>query len=170
MVSNLKLVLKYNILAPLESWLRRPMDTWKLLYKWTSDEKSMAAWHKQCDLKGPTITIIWANNSYVFGGYAHIPWASIGQRDSKESFIFSLADGKDRLPCQSFPYQNFHCCLYDASDKIGFGQEELAVFLDNITRSSSIFNGTTYPNSNGQYFLAGTHTSWNITEIETYLV
>jgi len=187
MVSNLKVDLnpKWNLkvdlnpsnklFEPLAKWLNKPVRTWKLLYKWTKDEKNLKAWHKQCDAKGPTVTIIWANKGYVFGGYAHLPWASSGGwKESKESFLFSLTDGKNRQPYQCLPFQNFHQTIYDDSSCMCWSSDLYLRIPPQYTDNDSYSGlGDAYkvPDGfDGQTFLAGSYTNWTIEEIETYLV
>ena len=48
----------------------------KLLFR-ASDHSYLASqFHKLCDGKGPTVTIIKNNFGNVFGGYTNIPWSS----------------------------------------------------------------------------------------------
>jgi len=178
MVSNLKLVSpRSKLFDPLATWLNKPVNLWKLLYKWTKDEKTLEAWHKQCDKKGPTVTIVWANGGYAFGGYTPLPWESTSSwKESKESFIFSLTDGKGRQPYQCLPYQNFQYCVYHGSDRIIFGGgigNDIWLRIPPQYNDSYSTVGCTYklpPGFEGRTFLAGSNDNWQIEEIETYLV
>jgi len=46
---------------------------WKLCYRATSHGWSSSTFHRNCDDKGKTVTII-KKDQYVFGGYTDIPW------------------------------------------------------------------------------------------------
>jgi len=49
-----------------------------------------STFHRKCDGKGPTVTIIKVNN-YIFGGYTDVSWTSSCHfNSSRKSFIFSL--------------------------------------------------------------------------------
>jgi len=186
MVSNMKVDLKTRerteekkegqLFDPLVHWLNKPVTAWKLLYKWTKAEKTTEAWHRQCDGKGSTVTIVWANGGYVFGGYAHLPWASTnyGSKGSPESFIFSLTDGKGRNPYQCLPYQNMGSALCFSSHFFAFGGGfDLGLYIPPQSNSSNSNLGHTYrvpEGFNGKTFLAGSNANWTIEEIETYLV
>jgi len=163
-----------KLFDPIALWLNKPVHTWKLLYKLTkANEKTTQSWHKQCDGKGPTVTIIWANEGYVFGGYTNVPWASTGNyKESKESFLFSLTDGKNRKPYQCLPFQRFGYAVYHGMDRIAWGSNhDLGIFLPNASYSNIIGSVYKVPDGfNGQSFLAGSYTNWKIEEIETYLV
>jgi len=182
MVSNLKLELNphFKLFEPLALWLNKPVKTWKLLYKWTKTDKTGQAWEKQCVGKSPTITIVWANNGHVFGGYVHKPWASDGGYEhTKECFLFSLTDGKNRQPYQCLPSRSRPKNLnllngdFDFSFYLGFGSSDLSLNISPGKNDSYSRLGGTYECPKGfqpQTFLAGLSGPWTIDEIETYLV
>eukprot|EP01084_Bolivina_argentea_P170614 295644_1 len=68
----------------------------KLLYRSTEQNgfNDAAAFHKACDGKSKTITIILTDQHHIFGGYTTIPWASPsfpGQyRNDDSAFVFLL--------------------------------------------------------------------------------
>ena len=45
---------------------------------WHAETDGWAAstFHSNCDERGPTVTIIKVNNSYIFGGYTDVSWTS----------------------------------------------------------------------------------------------
>ena len=49
----------------------------ELIYQGSTDGFQSKTFHEKCDDKGPTLTIILANNR-VFGGYTNIKWSSTG--------------------------------------------------------------------------------------------
>ena len=59
----------------LKNWIPKPNNnnniTFKLLYRGSRDGFSAGSFHEKCDNKGPTVTIVLANNC-VFGGYTDI--------------------------------------------------------------------------------------------------
>ena len=55
-------------------------------HKWPLADK----FHKICDGKGPTITIVRSELKKLFGGYASISWNSNGWSSAPGSFLFSL--------------------------------------------------------------------------------
>jgi len=48
------------------------------LYSGTKDGFDPEDFHKKCDKKGATISIIKTSDKKVFGGYTPIPWESSG--------------------------------------------------------------------------------------------
>jgi len=163
-----------KIFAPFAEWIKKPTGEWKLLYRWTNDEKSYAGWHQKCDGKAPTVTIIKTQEGCLFGGYSDIPWPTGTHGTSQGTFIFSLTDGKGRLPHRCL-------CRYYAEvirdyppDSIGFGcGTDIRLYFANPKQSYSAF-GSTYHRPDGlkdaNAYFAGSKSGWNIEEIETYLV
>ncbi|CAF4634526.1 unnamed protein product, partial [Didymodactylos carnosus] len=64
---------------------------WILLYKATKDGFDAASFHRLCDGKGPTMTIIQSNSNDLFGGYTSVPWSQDGACHSDTTaFLFTL--------------------------------------------------------------------------------
>ncbi|KAK8811386.1 hypothetical protein WA158_003120 [Blastocystis sp. Blastoise] len=80
--------------TPLVNWLGKEKK-WKLLYRASEHDYSSSEFHKCCDDKGETVTIIkhigHNNIENIFGGYTDRTWAGIqvDKLPSKE-FIFTL--------------------------------------------------------------------------------
>ena len=65
----------------------------KLLYRGTRDGFIPALFHKMCDQKGPTVTLVRSSLGYTFGGYASINWVTPREEImvmDKNSFVFSI--------------------------------------------------------------------------------
>ena len=77
-------ILKFNSPQELISRLQ-------LLFRASEHDFSASEFHKYCDNKGPTITIIKSYNKLIFGGYASQSWFSKGGfSKAPGSFLFSL--------------------------------------------------------------------------------
>jgi len=76
-----------SYIAPvLQNTTRRFVRCWRA----KTDGWAASTFHRQCDAKGPTVTIIKVNN-YIFGGYTDVSWSSYGRyASSSKSFIYSL--------------------------------------------------------------------------------
>jgi len=169
------------LLDHVAGWIKKPVKEWKLLYKWSQDTQTNEEWHSKCDEKGPTVTVVRTKGGYVFGGYAHIPWLSKtnNYQPSKESFLFSLTDGKGRIPIQCLQYQRSGNAISHNGAAYGptwGGGYDLYI---NLSKSGIVSNsnlGYTYkgPGVQGSTenlnFFAGSKDGWIIEEIETYLV
>jgi hypothetical protein len=72
-----------------------------LLYLASRDGFFNNVFHRKCDLKGPTITIVALADGRIFGGYASTPWqaGTTGKyADDGSAFIFSLTNGPGGQP------------------------------------------------------------------------
>jgi hypothetical protein len=64
---------------------------WELIYKATKDGFDSADFHRHCDNKGPTITVIQTDaNSSLFGGFTSQSWSSPTQTKSNAYFQQSV--------------------------------------------------------------------------------
>jgi hypothetical protein len=91
-----------RFVGAIQSWL--PQKRFKLLYKASEDGFAAADFHKICDDKGPTLTIIRSKNGYLFGGYAPLSWDSTTKRykEHTEGFIFTLTNPHN-IPPTKYP-------------------------------------------------------------------
>ena len=76
------------------------INKFQTLYKASDHNYSHESFHKLCDGKSPTITIIESNHGNIFGGYTPIPWSSDNMYHSwnGESFLFSLSSYQQQRP------------------------------------------------------------------------
>lgn len=67
----------------------------KLIFKSSRDGNTSEDFHKFCDGKGPTISVIKTKENNVFGGFLNIQWKSEGEghKDNK-AFLFSFKKNK----------------------------------------------------------------------------
>lgn len=90
----------------------------KLLYRASESQYLASEFHKSCDGKGATITIIRNNFGNIFGGYTNIPWSSDNRHHDAEckSFIFLLYSNDKTVECPKIfkyelllhPFEVFH--------------------------------------------------------------
>jgi hypothetical protein len=83
----------------------RPLDASKVLYLASRDGFEARTFHRQCDGRGPTVTLVRTDTGHVFGGYTAVPW-SRGElltlpprwrarfHADPDSFVFRLASPK----------------------------------------------------------------------------
>ena len=87
----------------------------KLLYKATPEENTRDDFHRKCDNKGATVTIIETTKGRRFGGYTSLSWdSSSGWKNDKEAFLFSLDNDKK--------YEVIQEAKYKVYSNTGFGQ------------------------------------------------
>ena len=80
----------------INEWIKEKMDKnmlkYELIYKMTENGSKAEDFHKCCDDKGPTLTIIKTTSHRIFGGFTPLYWkGSFSKEDvSKRTFISSL--------------------------------------------------------------------------------
>ena len=78
----------------LREWINPNKEIkFKLLFRKSRDGSNGKDFHRYCDNKGPTLTLIHTNKGKIFGGYTPINWeSSDGYIDKTDylTFIFSL--------------------------------------------------------------------------------
>jgi len=84
-----------------------PNQQWKLLYKASRDGFSASTFHKLCDDKGATMTIIKSSGGWLFGGYTTQSWTDPGRvfKDDSQAFIFTLTNPHN-IPSSKFIIKN----------------------------------------------------------------
>ncbi len=84
--------IKYN--TTLKKWINPNQKIKaKLLYRLSRDNHLYETFHKLCDNKGPTLTLIEAVEGFISGGYTPLDWDSKTKwKEDKDTFIFSLTE------------------------------------------------------------------------------
>jgi len=154
---------------------------WKLLYKATKNGFDTSNFHKNCDAKGPTVSIIVSSNGFIFGGFTPANWNSSNNYTfDQKSFLFSVknASGKHLIKLENNgPNHSNSYSIYGGS---GYGPtfgggHDLYICTNSNTSNSSYSNlGHSYSLPNHQYgsqeiknYLAGSY-NFTTTEIEVY--
>ena len=70
----------------------------ELIFKMSENGTNSEDFHKYCDNKGPTLTIIQTTKNKKFGGFTPLNWGKEGESivdKSEQTFIFSLNQRKE---------------------------------------------------------------------------
>ncbi|XP_068762572.1 hemicentin-2-like isoform X2 [Montipora capricornis] len=144
-----------------------------------TDGWAASTFHRNCDGKGPTVTIIKVG-SYIFGGYTDISWSSSScdWASSSKSFIYSLyningyAPVKLQVKSREQGYAIYRCSGYGPT--FGGGHD---IYISNnaaSSRHSHTHCGISYPRPPGYSlsgsscrFYAGSYT-FTPTEVEVF--
>ena len=73
-------LLKSQDFQMIKKWLEKDWSNrkWKPVFKGSKDGHNSSAFHKACDNKGPTVTVIKSKAGKIFGGFIDLPWKSSG--------------------------------------------------------------------------------------------
>ncbi|KAK8791926.1 hypothetical protein WA158_005303 [Blastocystis sp. Blastoise] len=116
----------------LMKWLG-PQKSWKLLYIASANNFSAKPFHKMCDNKGETVTLIkhigHNNHINIFGGYTDQSWdkSHEGYKSYSDEFIFTLSN-EHGVPPTKYKY-----CDIDEDNAIYCSKERGPCFGSDIT-------------------------------------
>ncbi|KAK8811503.1 hypothetical protein WA158_003237 [Blastocystis sp. Blastoise] len=141
----------------LNSWC--PNKQWSLLFRASRDGYQASRFHKYCDNRGETLTLIkvLTKDSYsLFGGYTSISWSSTYEyiRDPS-SFIFSLHTPNQTnsmvFPCRG----KGNTIKHDKKAGPIFGNLNYDIYIDNKCNESesSFFEYSPHDDSNGYVYI-----------------
>ena len=80
----------------LNTWINpNKLLKFDLIFKASTNGDTSDIFHKICDGKGPTLTIVKGKNGHIFGGYLTVPFSSDRKSHSDDkAFLFSLTNKK----------------------------------------------------------------------------
>ena len=150
---------------------------WELLYRGTRDGFKGKDFHKRCDNKSKTLTIIKSTNGNIFGGYTDKAWMSDNQHHSDpNAFLFSLVNKDDKPFKAKVSWsngQNAICCVSSCGPIFGYYDIYISS-NSNINSDNYSYFGNTYKHPDYQFLspeaesiLAGSD-SFQTVEIEVY--
>lgn len=146
---------------------------WKLCWRASKDGWAGTTFHTLCDGKGPSVTIVKANDN-IFGGFTKSQWGHTGiYIDDPEDFLFSLANKVHVKPVKLTHLPNSPYGIYSAKNYgPTFGDGHDLHISDNANSNSNSYTilGVTYevpPGQDAITFLAGTN-GFMLQEIETF--
>ncbi|CAF1409074.1 unnamed protein product, partial [Didymodactylos carnosus] len=92
----------------LNDFYGNPKQKWKLIYKAARDGFKPEDFHKLCDNKGPTMSLLQsAKGGYLFGGFTRQSWTSVlGCKNDSEAFMFTLKNPYE-IPPTKLPIKNY---------------------------------------------------------------
>jgi len=143
----------------------------KLLYKATPEENTNDDFHRKCDNKGATVTIIETTKGRRFGGYTSLSWDSSSVwKNDKDAFLFSLDNDKKYDVIQDVSYKvysgNGHGPWFGYNGNIGLARDK-NYFIGNDTHFENF--GTKCYSTTVENELSGGK-NFNISKMEVYQV
>jgi hypothetical protein len=163
----------------LSNWL--PQGRWNLQYKASRDGFKGPDFHRMCDHKGDTLTIILTDNGSLFGGYTPIPWKSEGNYkwdSSVKTFIFSLKNQKGSAPTMmpnTGPKCNNQFSVHHSSAGPTFGGGHDIFISDNSNQNTNSYTNLNhsfqgklvYGSDHAKQYLCGSY-NFKVKEIEVF--
>jgi len=89
-------IINNNLFKKLNEWINQLKSLkFKLIFSATKNGDKNSDFHKYCDGKGPTVTIVKGENGHIFGGYVTVLYSSDNQSHyDDKAFLFSLTNMK----------------------------------------------------------------------------
>ena len=142
-----------------------------LKYKATPEENTRDDFHRKCDNKGATVTIIETTKGRRFGGYTSLSWdSSSGWKDDKEAFLFSLDNDKKYNVIQEANYKVYSNTGYGQwfgnNGNLGLAYEK-NFFIGNETHRENFGDKCFSTTVENELSLGKT---FNITKFEVYQI
>jgi len=147
-------------------WIDREKPfKFKLLYKGTTDGDTNDIFHKRCDNKGPTISIIESTDGQIFGGYASKSWDKNNKSDIPDpnSFLFNVNNKRKYSVINNKGLMAGYICDFGGSNF-----HELWINDNFLSNGGHCDNGKGYNFT--KYELTGGKSSFSIKELEIYKV
>jgi len=165
----------------IDKWVKsKSKKPWKLLYKATKDGFGAAQFHKLCDGKGETVSVIKSTNGYIFGGYTPRSWNQTGSYEyDATAFLFSLVNAQKKpLKFDQNTVYGQYSQLGSASYGPTFGGGHDFMICNNSNTTNSSYSnfgysytitstGYVYGNTQAQSFLAGSY-NFKTLDVEVY--
>ena len=152
----------------------------KLLYRASRDGWAAADFHRMCDDKGATITVVKNSDGYIFGGYTDVAWGTNHSfKSSSVSFLYSLKDhagiGPVKMPMKIT--KRLFAVYHHPNNGPGFGfgsrSFDLSICTNaNYSATSESNIGNTYElpaNCANSFFLTGTR-KFQVSEYEVFCI
>jgi len=131
----------------LEDWINTGPKQFNLLYSITRDGCGPTLFHKMCDNRGPTVTVVYNIQGSAFGGYTSLAWGKSGEwKRDDQAFMFQLAFSYNKR-CRMFPSKK-------ANQSVLHGSWVGPVFGNSSVIDLLLFNANVMASENGVFSLS----------------
>jgi len=140
----------------IEEWLGGTKKIGSILYQATQDGFRASDFHRKCNNKGSTLTVIESSLGYIFGGYVDKEWISSSgfYVSSDNAFLFTLKNSFSIPPTKfdiKIPGTNAIVCNSSYGPIFGNGGNDLLIFDQSNSNSNSSSNfPTSYIDTTGK--------------------
>jgi hypothetical protein len=149
-----------------------------MLWRGSRDGFDAAAFHRLCDGKASTVTVIKNTNGFIFGGFTSIPWSSSGNyKADRTAFLFSLTNPSNTPLKMKVKIPEDAVWHHQRYGPAFGGGHELHVFsLSNTNRKSFMkflsyeFQNGKSDHEGGKFIVGGSDHNFQTVEIEVFQV
>jgi len=162
-------IINKELFKKLNNWINPTKSLqFQLIFTASINGDNSKDFHKNCDGKGPTVTIVKGKNGYIFGGYVTVPFSSDNQSHYDENaFLFSLTNLK-KFPIKIKEQAVMHISSW--GPYIGFPDNcDLAIFSRCLKNSKSYCEPKSY-DFNRVDLIGSTDKYFQVDDYEVYLV
>ena len=162
----------------LEEMIGKGPKSFQLLYSIVRDGCDPDIFHRKCDNKGPTVTVLYNPKGSVYGFYTSLAWKSTGDWNAdRENFLFQLQFSGERRFTKCLTkgavediYFNLHNGPWSEAIRSFRGKGVVAV--NGIFSLNGNMDGfkTGYYDTRGLEGLTAANGSLEVTELEVYSV
>ena len=164
-----------NSLNSITNWILETINKdeikFELIFKMSENGNKSDDFHKYCDNKGPTLTLVKTTKNKIFGGFTPLNWKNKGygiKDSSNQTFIFSLNLNKkfnminqkgDGIYCSSNYGPNFGNCDFDLKENMKNGETYANNYCNFLSNNNLELTGG-----------KGDHENFDTEELEVYKV
>jgi len=150
-----------------------------LLWRGSRDGFDAATFHRLCDGKANTVTVIKNTNGFIFGGFTSIPWSSSygDYQADRTAFLFSLTNPSNNpLKLKVKSPQNSVYQFSSYGPTFGGGHDLHVTNLSNTNKNSYMnLHSFEFPNGKsdiegGKFIVGGSDHKFLTDEIEIFQV
>ena len=162
-------IINYDSFKKLNDWINPNRSLqFQLIFRASKNGDSSGSFHKICNGKGPSVTIVKGKNGHIFGGYVTVPFSSDNKSHYDENaFLFSLTNLK-KIPIK---IKDQAVCHYSNWDPyIGYKDHcDLAIHDECLNNNGSYCAPKSYDFN--RIDLIGTNEKeFGVSDYEVYLV
>ncbi|KAK8797189.1 hypothetical protein WA158_004399 [Blastocystis sp. Blastoise] len=141
---NTSIIMKPNDICSLCQWIDKDKN-WILLYRGSRDGYTASDFHRLCDNRGETVSIIkhQGHDGYIniFGGYTNQSWeSSYCYKDDSSAFLFTLSN-ELKIPPSSYPIKSEDSwssilCNPENGPQFGYEGNDLSIYNEFHSRET----------------------------------
>ena len=144
-----------------------------LLYRGSRDGWEASDFHKKCDNKGKTVSVICSDTDNIFGGYTSVSWTSpqFGNYiEDNKSFVFLIKSSKNYKPkiFNILPQNKQNAIYHNPKYMCAFRNDLLIHSKCNINESS--YTVKYAYNIETKHYLNGDKKNFKVKEIEVFKI